>query len=670
MKKGLTRASAIALLSNVESALKKRSSAELSNSETQKVIKGELAKSVGMDVEEFSLNIGSIKDIDKQIPDKAKVIGNLESNYDFKPAGSDVESFDAINTTHNEEVRLAAINIVSANYTNKEDGFLSLFTRETIDAKTVGKEIKAFAPNITVGSEMVNGQSIGGEKVSLISNLDNSSIFGSARIPYTPVLRTTGDYATASFLDEDLAATIVYNGEDLETAPLLVGKTIPLRRVCSTTNYLTVYKDQFNPAITLAPDGGVKAVVLKLTGDAGLINELVLPVSGEKSSKYGPKKNAKEKDLTLSFTTTQRIAFSKLPELVKYTSTADTYVAANAGGELIEVDVQFTFTASVNTDTMIYTSSATSVEVINVLNNGVELAGGTRRNEIIALFGAGVISAVEMNHYLSNTNNLENGIIIDVEAENFIIPAVYRIPATINKSILGEMPDEDVTGYIAAAKIALNSQKVAEAISMVDEFIDSVEGKTDVNTGIVTNYVSNGVGSNYIKPLVLKFPVNATNSATRRSFEKKDDIARHIYDAFINRAIKAFNDSNLNKAVDALLPNEEVTFVMVAGGNLTSYLTSAAASDEGADKYPFKIEVQNSLKTGNKVYAGFRVGKTINELSPMVLVESPDHVYKAVQTSGNGTAEVTKMIPRRGMELNAPVLLVGEVTGVIDAFDD
>lgn len=671
MKKGLTRAGAVAMLAATQATLKGRNTEELKDPLTLKAIKGDLAKAAGMDVESISLEIGTVKDIESNIPDKFKVMGNVDSNVKYDPKGRDIESFDAVNTTDNDEIKLAAINVVSANYTSKEDGFLDLFTRETIDGKSVGKEIRALAPNITVGATLVNGQSVGGEKVNLISNLDNTAIFGAARIPYMPVLRSTGDYKTVDFLADELAANVTYNGEEVETAPLLVGKTISLRRVCSTTQYLTQYKDQFNPSITLAADGGVKEVVVKLVGDANLVNEIVFPVAGEKSSKYAPLKNAKEKDMNLSFTTTQRISLATFASLVKYTSTNNSFVLANGAGEAIEVDVRFTVNAKVNTDSMVFTSSATQLEVVGMYNNTVAMdSSAARYIEIAGILTAGTVHAINMAHFLSNTNNLENGMVIDVEGENFIIPAVYRTPATINKSILGDTPNEDIPGYISAAKIALNSQKVVEAIELVDSFIESVEGKTDSDTGVVLNYISTGVGSNFIKPLVKKFDINATNKSTRRSAEKKDDISFHIYDAIINRAIKAYSDSNIDKAVDAILPNEEVTLQIVAGGNIATYIKSALADDDGRNEYPFKIEVSTSIKTGNKVYTTFKIGDKVNELSPMILVESPDHVYKAVQTTGNGSSDVTKMIPRRGMELNAPVLLVATVTGIIDAFNN
>lgn len=671
MKKGLTRAGAVAMLTATQAALKGRNAAELKDEITVGAIKGEIAKSSGMDAESITLNIGTVRDIESNIPDKFKVIGSLDSSVSFDPKGKDIESFDAINTTDNDEIKLAAINVVSANYSSKEDGFLDLFTRETIDGKSVGKEIRALAPNITVGATLVNGQSVGGEKVNLIANLDNTSIFGAARIPYMPVLRSTGDYKTVNFLADELAATTTYNGEEVETAPLLVGKTISLRRVCSTTQYLTQYKDQFNPSITLASDGGVKEVVVKLTGAGDLVNEIVFPVAGEKSSKYAPLKNAKEKDMTLSFTSTQRISLATFASLVKYTSTADAFVLANGAGEAIEVDVRFTVNAKVNTDSMVFTSSATQLEIVGMYNNTVAMESTSARYiEIATILGNGAVYAINMAHFLSNTNNLENGMVIDVEGENFIIPAVYRTPATINKSILGDTPNEDIPGYISAAKIALNSQKVVEAIELVDTFIDSVEGKTDADTGVVLNYISTGVGSNYIKPLVKKFNIDATNKSTRRSAEKKDDISSHIYDAIINRGIKAFSDSNIDKAVDAILPNEQIVLQIVAGGNVATYIKNALADDDGKNEYPFKIVVSTSIKTGNKVYATFKIGENVNELSPMILVESPDHVYKAVQNTGNGSADVTKVIPRRGMELNAPVILVATVTGIIDAFNN
>ncbi len=672
-KKVLTRAGAVALFKGVEAALKNKSSAELSDNIQLGAMRTGLANASGMDAESISFDIGAVRDLESQIPKDVKVIGNLDKNFDYKINTNDIESFDAINTTNLDEIRLAAVNVIAANYTSQEDGIISLFSTENIDAKSVGKEIRAIAPNITINSSNINGQSIGGEKVSLISNLDNSAIFGAAKIKYLPILRETGDYKTSDFLDVDLAGTVNYNGEEVETAPILVGKTVSLRRLCSSTTYLTTYKDQINPSITLAPDGGLKTVTLKLNGAAGLYNLITLPVAGEKSAKYSPITNAKEKDINLTFTTTQRLNVATLVSsgLLSFTSTDGSYILANGVGELLEIDVKFTVTAKANTDTMSFVSTGTSIELVAVYNNGVAMdSAESRYVEIKAIIDGGSVRSLDMNHFLSNTNNLDNGMIIDVDAERYIIPAIYRQPATINKSILGEIPAEDIPGYISSAKIALNSAKAVEALTLIDDFIESTVGKRDVNSGVLVNYESNGVGSNFIKSLVLAFTIDATTKTNEKSSEKKGDIARHIYDGIVNRAVKAFADSNLDKATAAILPGEKIVLALATNSIIASYLKTAIAMDESKGDYPFTVEVYTSMKLGNRVLGTFKIGTGVNELSPLILVEANDHVYKGTQTTANGTIDVTKVIPRRGMDLNTPIIFDATVIGIVAAFDN
>lgn len=673
-KKVLTRDGAIALFKGVEAALKNKSTAELSSDTQINAMKTELGKTSGMDAESISFDIGAVKDLESKIPTDMKIMGNVDVNFkDFKVGANDVESFDAINTTNLDEIRLAAVNVIAANYTSEEDGIISLFSVESIDSKSIGKEIRAIAPNITINATNINGQSIGGEKVSLISNLDNKEIFGAAKIKYIPILRETGDYKTADFLDVDLAKTVVYNGDEVETAPILIGKTVSLRRLCSATSYLTTYKDQLNPSITLAPDGGLKSVTIKLNGAAGLYNKITLPVAGEKSARYAPITNAKEKDINLSFTTSQRLNLATLVPsgLLTYTSTAGDIVLKNGAGELLEVDVKFTVTAKANTDKMSFISTSTSLELVAVYNNGVLMdASETRYIAIKAIIDGGSVVSVDMNHFLSNTNNLDNGMIIDVDAERYMIPAIYRQPATIRKSILGDTPAEDIPGYISSAKIALNSAKAVEALNLIDDYIDSTDGKRDPDTGVLTNYESNGVGSNFIKALVLKFSINADTKANMRSADKKEDIARHIYDGIVNRAVKAFADSNLDKATAAILPGEKIVLALTTNSVIASYLKTAIAMDESKGDYPFTVQVNSSMKLGNRVLGTFKIGTGVNELSPLILIEANDHVYKAVQTTGTGTEDVTKVIPRRGMDLNTPIIFDGTVTGVITAFDN
>lgn len=673
MKKVLTRAGAVALFKGVEASLKNKSSAELSDSIQVNAMKMSLAKESGMDAESINLEFGAIRDLESKIPTDMKVIGNMDKNFDYKMGANDVESFDSINTTNLDEIRLAAVNVIAANYTSQEDGIISLFSVESIDGKSIGKEIRAIAPNITINTSNINGQAIGGEKVSLISNLDNSAIFGASKIKYVPVLRSTGDYKTSDFLDTDLAESITYNGDVVETAPILAGKEVSLRRLCSSTAYLTTYKDQINPSITLAPDGGLKAVTLRVNGAAGLYNKITLPVSGEKSAKYSPITNAKEKDFNLTFTTTQRLNLATLVAsgLVSYTSTANSYVLKNEAGELLEIDVRFTVTAKANTDKLSFVSTATSLELVAVYNNGVQMdAIETRYIAIKAIINGGSVVSLDMNHFLSNSNNLDNGMVIDIDAEKYIIPAIYRQPATINKSILGDIPAEDIPGYISSAKIALNSAKAVEALALLDDFIESTNGKRNATTGVLENFESNGIGSNFIKALVLKFNIDATTKSNMRSSDKKEDIARHIYDGIVNRAIKAFADSNLDKATAAILPGEKIVLSLATNSVIASYLKTAIAMDDSKGDYPFTVEVNTSMKLGNRLLGTFKIGTGVNELSPLILIEASDHVYKGVQTTGNGVIDVTKVIPRRGMDLNTPILFDCVVTGIVAAFDN
>lgn len=674
MKKSvLTRAGAVALFVGVEAALKNKSAAELQTGADINAMKTELGKASNMDAESISLDIGGVKDLVANIPTDVKIIGDITKNFDYKMDKNDIESFDSLNTSDNDVIRLAAVNVIAANYTSAEDGILSLFSRETIDSKSTGKEIKSISPNITINASNINGQAIGGEKVSLIANLDNASIFGASKIKYLPVVRETGDYKTAEFLDLDLTDTITYNGEEVETAPILVGKSVSLRRLCSSSSYLTTYKDQLNPSITLAPDGGLKTVNLKLNGNAGLYNLISLPVSGESSARYSQITNAKEKDINLTYTTTQRLNLATLVSsgLLSFTSTVGSYVLANESGELLDVDVRFTVTAKANTDKLSLVTTGTSLELVAVYNNGVLMDSVEARYLAIkAIIEGGSVKSVEMNHFLSNTNNLDNGMIIDVEAEKYMIPAIYRQPATIRKSILGDIPAEDIPGYISSAKIALNSAKAVEALTLIDDFIESTTGKADPVTGVLSNFDSNGIGKNFIKSLVLTFNIDATTKTNEKSSEKKADIARHIYDGIVNRAIKAFADSNLDKGTAAILPGEKIVLALATNSVIASYLKTAIAMDETKGDYPFTVEVETSMKLGNRVLGTFKIGTGINELSPLLLVEANDHVYKGVQTTGNGVEDVTKVIPRRGMDLNTPIIFNGTVTGIVAAFDN
>ena len=60
MKKGLTRAGAVAMLAATQATLKSRNTEELKDPLTLTAIKGEVAKAAGMDAESILLEIGTM----------------------------------------------------------------------------------------------------------------------------------------------------------------------------------------------------------------------------------------------------------------------------------------------------------------------------------------------------------------------------------------------------------------------------------------------------------------------------------------------------------------------------------------------------------------------------------------------------------------------------------
>lgn len=652
-----------------EAVLKGKNQNELKETNTQNTIKAAITAAAGMDMESFSLNIGCGSDF--AIPSDAEVIGGASLTAGtLNLAGSkDLESFDSINTSDVDQIRLAAINVVNANYQTENDGIVELCATETIDANSVGKVVRALSPNITVGATNVMGQVIGGDKVSLISNLDKSAIFARNKLVFMPIVRTTGEYKTSDALVSEIAETVNYNGETVDTAPVLVGKKVNLRDLCSTSTYLTQFGNGLNSAVTLASDGGLKSVVLKVKGAAAAYDLLKLNVSGEKGAKYVPMLNGdNEKDFTLTFETTQRLKLSTLASSKVLAYTSASQILVNEAGENLEVVVRFSVSAKVNTDSMIYSTTASAVELVALYDNGNLIESTeTRYAEIKAIVDVMTVHGVDPEHSLSNSNNFDNGLIIDIDASNYIIPVTFRAPVTFRKSLI-KVSNEDIPGYLASSKIAIQNTKAVEVLNFVVDFIDSVATKVDPATGLINDFNGTGVGNKFIKPAIAKLSIDATKKATMKSSETADDIARYTYDQILNRAIKLFADTNLDKASAAILPNEKIELVITTGATNASYIRKGLELDTAKDKYPFTIKVVTSTKMTNRFIGTFKVGTGINELTTIALVERPDYIYEGEEKGINGGQKVTKIVPSRGLEINAAIFMDGTIDGILDAY--
>lgn len=649
-------------------ALKGKNTNELKDDSTQTQIRASIATAAGMDMESFSLNVGCASNY--SIPSESEVIGGASLNVGrLNLDGShDLESFDSINTTDVDQIKLAAINIVNANFQTENDGIIALCSTETIDASSVGKTVRALSPNITVGATNVMGQVIGGDKVSLIANLDKSSIFARNKLSFIPILRTTGEYKTSDALVSELADAVNYNGETVETAPILVGKKVNLRDLCSTSTYLTQFGNGHNAAVTLAADGGLKSVVVKVKGAASF-DLLKFNVSGEKGAKYVPMLNGdNEKDFTLNFETTQRLKLSTLVSSKVLAYVGGTQLLDNEAGEDLEVLIRFNVSARVNTDSMIYSTTAGSVELVSVYDKGSLIESTeSRYSEIQAIVDTMTVHGIEPEHALSNSNNFDNGLIIDIDANNYIIPVTFRAPVTFRKSLI-KVSEDDIPGYLASSKIANQNTKAVEVLNTITDFIDSVSTKLDPTTGVINDFNGTGVGAKFVKAAVAKMSIDATKKATMKSSETAEDIARYVFDQILNRAIKLFADTNLDKATRAILPSDAVELVIVTGATNASYLTKGLELDSAKDKYPFKITIETSTKMTNRFIGTFKVGKGINELTTIALVERPDYIYEGEEKGINGGAKVTKIVPSRGLEINSAIFIDGTIDGILDAY--
>ena len=672
LKKPLTNAETAAMLTNLEAGIKNKTKAELGSKDVRSKIAATAGANVSadkFDAEEFAVDFSVLKKAPNRDAD-TKVIGTRDfTPHTFESGALDVESFDSLNTQVNDEVRLAAINIISANALSSEDGIINLCSIATVAPNETGKKLVANAPMVTYGAANKNGVAMGGTKVALISNLDNNEVFASVRLPYKPVLRQSGDYQTARFLQTQVTENINYGGEKVTTAPILVGADVDLRLLCSSTSYLSENGLMLNPGVTLSEDGGLDDVYVTLANETGLKNILKFAVAGEKGTRFSSIGTGDGKDLTLNYkgVTTIKVSEMVASGMVKWSSTADTYVLDNND---LEVTIGYSISMNANTDSLALSASATKLQLVKLTTVGnVELTSGTVFDGIKEIIELSAVTSFYPRTFLSNTNNIDNGLLIDMDIQNFEIPAVCKTPVTIRKSVLGDVSATDVAGILNAAKIANNAVKATEVLDAIDRFIGSNAGKADPITGIIENVKMEGVGGRYVKPAIVAKNITATLKANMRSAEAKEDISSYILDKITAYAIDLYAATNFDKAMSTIAQGEKAVLSIVAGTQIASYLKYAVEKGVAAG-LDFDVEVSKSSRLTKRVLATFKIGKEVYEFSPIILAQSPDFFYKGVETTNNGSQAVTKLIPRRNIVVNSGIFLDFTVEQTVEAFDN
>ena len=665
MKKNLTRLSAAMALGAITATINGRAQDELKEDGVIQAIKSNVNRETnGFDIESISFDHKESTGYNGSI-----VLGDEDASlkFDKQSGGVDVESFDSIDTNNPEEVRLAAIQIVNNNLASTDDGIITLCQTRNVPSANNGIKLSVAVPYINHGGINKAGSLIGAERIPLIANLNSNDVFNQGLKPFLPVYRTAGDYATNDVLatEAGLQRTTAYNGESVVTSPILVGKKVSLRKICSTNSYLTTFGSGINAEETLAADAGVKTVYIELEG-ATDTNILAFPVKGLKGSRFTPTTSGSGKDLTLNLEAVQSFKLSELvsKNIMAHSTTAATPFLADGAGEELEITVSFSVNANTNTDDMILTTTAASLELVSIKDSGTLIESGAKFDSIKAIVDGGSVHSVYPELTLSNTNLADKSIIIDMDPKEYVVPLTTRVPVTYRKSLI-KLSDSDIIHYLSAAKITNNSALATDVFNNINDFIEANADRVDAD-GFITSDVA-GIGAQFAKPMIVKKSIVATNRNTIESSNTGKDVASYLLDTIVATANRVLSDSNLSKARDAMLPGEKITLVIAADSMNASIMRRALSSDISSR---FEIVINESSKLSNRAIATFHVGDDVNELTPVILGKSTDYIYKGTETTGNGgQRDVTSIVPIRGFYINNPIFMDFNISGVVDSFD-
>lgn len=644
-------------------------SSELKNGGLATAVKAtDVAKGSGLDFESLNYDynhktkaVSSEKDAEAD-GDVVK-LGNSE----YKSIGIDYESFDSNDMTKPESVALAALNIVSNNYQAEEDGLVKLCNVVTVPLDKTEHAFTTNVPEITTGTENINGIAVGGVKVPLISNLDNTELFSNTDIPFLPVLRTTGNYQTASYLDEDITAPVLYNGETVITAPIKAGISVDLRLLCSTTRYLADMGTKLNPTVTLSAKAGITNMYLMFKGASDLVNKFNVRIKDQDNWRFSPATQGHGKDLVMDKTLEYVINVNEIADkkTTVYTSTDDTYVF-DTPDTIIRLEVGVS--GSINTDSFKFTTKTSKITLKSVTVNGDIKTEGTIFDDIQAIVETGSVCSVTPQLYLSNTNNLDNGIIIDSSVRMFTLPAVIKAPVTIYKETLSTVSPEKVSRMMNSAKITQASMKAVDVYNLISGFINEYRDRANPNTYLLDGVEVEGAGKWFIKPAIVSKTINAVSRSTMQSSNTKGDIARHIFDSIVLPAQKVYGTSNMDKAIKATMGTARPKLVLAAGSDVLNFInTGIAMAKAQGDSLLFDVEAHLSSKLLDKVYGVFKASEEANEISTIIMSQCQDYFYQANEATGTGNKNVTKMIPRRNEIINSGVFLEFDIVGMEEA---
>lgn len=595
-----------------------------------------------------------------------RVDGNtlgLEDMVDLETIST--ESFDG-QTTNSAVYFSVVYNLLAS----KQDEFgEAFFPTIVIDPTSSGASIEARVINLY--DEMTRSTSGSADKgkfnkQSIVKAITDPTILSIDKNKVVPVLRTEN----AEVLDGDLSFVNTDKGENITSAPIIMGKEISLLGVSQTDAQLA--KGVMDNTDALDRRIQVENIYFDLSGkdasDADITETFKFNVSMLSFSNFTYSTQDHNKDLSLSFST---------DKLILNTDSSKLY--NGAGSEILaglpsnyNIAIKLVMHGNGNThygDIALYTSEVRLLEVKDTGGNILEESDVVYA-QIKAVIDTLKTRSYTVEAYTTNSNIRQRGQLVGVDIHNQIYTVPVRSGVTILKTI-GNSNDTDNDATYLASQITFTGIKMAlDAVNTLVNFGETLRMIT--LNGTVKDAEILGVARFFVDAYFNHKTIDlAATVDSIRSADRMEDIKGTLVNTIKDEVAKMYVESNYGVAQTVLNGNVRGKTSVIIGtdARIAQYLTSGDGKvNIGSDYDVTVVSTPNPLISG-KMYVAFTDSSSsknekVNPLSFGCMFWSPELSLDVVANRGGSIVRELSTMNRHLHLVNTPILSILTVDGI------
>lgn len=488
-----------------------------------------------------------------------------------------------------------------------------------------------------------------------------------------PVVTDAG-VAAGNFVDAALVppATIVHEGQSIDTAPLAIGAQFDLLGISQTEALLQTgtldTTDAIDPNIVLdslymsiqgTVSGTATTEVIKF-GNVKLMNGSTFTAAPQGNYRQ-QMLNFVTDSLPVNKNTVQNDGAASVLLASLVSAGAQVKLAVTVGGN---VNLQ-------TAETSIWSGKVQVAEVRDANNNVLDMTTGTGlayKN----LFNGATIFGYDLDARRVNTNRRERGQLLDITYQNVIYGVPLLSPITAPRPPAGPQQDEAnyLAGLITATRIRTSNAAVAKLLEAEEALANFVTSNLGDDQFVKPEIL--GVGGWLVQPQYLQEDYAAPAVVDSiKSYERAADIQASLVNMIREMAYRMYRDSGYKAAANAMhggiapMP----TVIIATDTYIASYLQVTGDFRTLGNEFNVKVvSTTNKLMKGKIriTFGEFGEGKenTPNPLHFGVMAWKPELTLILPTVRNGSNSREISVSPSFRHIVNLPIMASIDVTGI------